>query len=159
METFLDNAKQGIRRGAPAGARRPAGREARSVWVPPAKKAEDAQDQLARKYETIKSVPESERLSNIALVARYMENRLQSEKERAKIQGELRTAEAQLKRYWVFCPINGRVFLVLGGQVHLFEPWSIVDKIEKSTQHGGWAGMAVGEFFDDTQQVSLHVAF
>jgi NAD(P)-dependent dehydrogenase (short-subunit alcohol dehydrogenase family) len=29
------------------------------------------------------------------------------------------------------CPITGRVFLVVGGQVHLFQPWSIVDKIEK----------------------------
>jgi NAD(P)-dependent dehydrogenase (short-subunit alcohol dehydrogenase family) len=28
------------------------------------------------------------------------------------------------------CPINGRVFFVVGGQVHLFQPWAIIDKIE-----------------------------
>ena len=28
------------------------------------------------------------------------------------------------------CPINGRVFFVMGGQVHLFQPWAIVDKVE-----------------------------
>ena len=29
------------------------------------------------------------------------------------------------------CPINGRVFLVWGGHVQLFQPWAIVDAIEK----------------------------
>jgi NAD(P)-dependent dehydrogenase (short-subunit alcohol dehydrogenase family) len=33
------------------------------------------------------------------------------------------------------CPINGRVFFVMGGQVHLFQPWVIVDSIEKD---GKW---------------------
>jgi NAD(P)-dependent dehydrogenase (short-subunit alcohol dehydrogenase family) len=28
------------------------------------------------------------------------------------------------------CPINGRAFFVVGGQVHLFQPWAIVDKVE-----------------------------
>lgn len=28
------------------------------------------------------------------------------------------------------CPINGRVFFVYGGPVHLFQPWAIVDKVE-----------------------------
>ncbi len=28
------------------------------------------------------------------------------------------------------CPIAGRVFFVMGGAVHLFQPWAIVDKIE-----------------------------
>jgi NAD(P)-dependent dehydrogenase (short-subunit alcohol dehydrogenase family) len=28
------------------------------------------------------------------------------------------------------CPINGRVFFVVGGQVHLFQPWAIIDKVE-----------------------------
>jgi NAD(P)-dependent dehydrogenase (short-subunit alcohol dehydrogenase family) len=28
------------------------------------------------------------------------------------------------------CPINGRAFFVFGGQVHLFQPWAIVDKVE-----------------------------
>jgi NAD(P)-dependent dehydrogenase (short-subunit alcohol dehydrogenase family) len=33
------------------------------------------------------------------------------------------------------CPINGRVFFVMGGQVHLFQPWVIVDSIDKD---GKW---------------------
>lgn len=33
------------------------------------------------------------------------------------------------------CPINGRTFLVYGSQVHLFQPWAIIDKIEKD---GRW---------------------
>jgi hypothetical protein len=34
------------------------------------------------------------------------------------------------------CPLNGKVFLVMGGEVHLFKPFSIVDKIEKD---GRWS--------------------
>lgn len=33
------------------------------------------------------------------------------------------------------CKITGRVFLTMGGQVHLFQPWAILDKIEKD---GRW---------------------
>jgi NAD(P)-dependent dehydrogenase (short-subunit alcohol dehydrogenase family) len=33
------------------------------------------------------------------------------------------------------CPINGRAFLVWGGRVQLFQPWAIVDRIEKD---GRW---------------------
>ena len=33
------------------------------------------------------------------------------------------------------CPINGRVFFVFGGQVHLFQPFALIDKIEKE---GRW---------------------
>jgi NAD(P)-dependent dehydrogenase (short-subunit alcohol dehydrogenase family) len=33
------------------------------------------------------------------------------------------------------CPINGRVFLVIGGEVALFQPWVIVDGIKKD---GKW---------------------
>lgn len=33
------------------------------------------------------------------------------------------------------CPINGRVFFVMGGQVQLFQPFAIIDKIEKD---GRW---------------------
>ena len=28
------------------------------------------------------------------------------------------------------CPITGRAFFVVGGQVHLFQPWALIDKIE-----------------------------
>jgi NAD(P)-dependent dehydrogenase (short-subunit alcohol dehydrogenase family) len=48
------------------------------------------------------------------------------------------------------CPINGRVFLVVGGSVQLFQPFAIVDKIEKD---GRWtieelekAAAPLGEF-------------
>ena len=75
--------------------------------------AEQAQEKLAKQYENLASVPQSEKLSNIALVARYKENRLQSEKELAKNNGELQSAQAQLKRYWVVSPINGRVVKLL----------------------------------------------
>lgn len=30
------------------------------------------------------------------------------------------------------CPINGRVFFVMGKTVQLFEPWSIIDRIDKT---------------------------
>jgi NAD(P)-dependent dehydrogenase (short-subunit alcohol dehydrogenase family) len=30
------------------------------------------------------------------------------------------------------CPIHGRVFMVIGGQVHLFQPFAIIDHIEKN---------------------------
>ena len=33
------------------------------------------------------------------------------------------------------CPITGRAFMVYGGVVHLFQPWAIIDKIEKD---GRW---------------------
>jgi NAD(P)-dependent dehydrogenase (short-subunit alcohol dehydrogenase family) len=37
------------------------------------------------------------------------------------------------------CPIHGRIFLVSGGAIHLFQPFSIIDRIEKE---GPWS---VGE--------------
>lgn len=77
-----------------------------------AKEAEVAQQKLADAYKGT-AIAATEQLSNIALVARYRENRLQSEKELAKIVGDLRSAEAQLKKYWVICPINGRVVKLL----------------------------------------------
>lgn len=33
------------------------------------------------------------------------------------------------------CPINGRIFFVMGGEVHLFQPWSIVESLKKE---GAW---------------------
>jgi hypothetical protein len=33
------------------------------------------------------------------------------------------------------CPINGRCFFVIGGEVHLFQPFPISDKVEKD---GRW---------------------
>jgi NAD(P)-dependent dehydrogenase (short-subunit alcohol dehydrogenase family) len=47
------------------------------------------------------------------------------------------------------CPIAGSVFFVFGGEVHLFQPWSIVDKI---TTDGRWTvtdlQRAAGRFAD-----------
>ena len=40
------------------------------------------------------------------------------------------------------CPINGKVFLVVGGQVHLFQPFAIVDRIEKD---GRWTVAELAE--------------
>jgi NAD(P)-dependent dehydrogenase (short-subunit alcohol dehydrogenase family) len=34
------------------------------------------------------------------------------------------------------CPINGRAFFVVGGQVHLFQPWALIDKVETE---GRWS--------------------
>ncbi|MFC5746321.1 SDR family oxidoreductase [Actinomadura rugatobispora] len=33
------------------------------------------------------------------------------------------------------CPINGRAFFVMGGEIHLFHPWAIVDTLKKD---GKW---------------------
>jgi NAD(P)-dependent dehydrogenase (short-subunit alcohol dehydrogenase family) len=33
------------------------------------------------------------------------------------------------------CPINGRIFFVMGGEVHLFQPWAIVESLKKD---GPW---------------------
>ncbi|MGE0879385.1 MAG: SDR family oxidoreductase [Acidimicrobiia bacterium] len=46
------------------------------------------------------------------------------------------------------CPINGRVFWVSGGEVGLFEPWSIVDMIKKD---GRWT-------LDELEQQAAHFA-
>ena len=36
------------------------------------------------------------------------------------------------------CPINGRVFFVMGGGIHLFQPFAIVDHIEKDVDKDGF---------------------
>jgi hypothetical protein len=36
------------------------------------------------------------------------------------------------------CPITGRIFFVMGGSVQLFEPWSIIDRID-TAQGQRWA--------------------
>jgi NAD(P)-dependent dehydrogenase (short-subunit alcohol dehydrogenase family) len=40
------------------------------------------------------------------------------------------------------CPINGRVFFVHGGDVHLFQPWHLVDAI---TKDGTWTVQELSE--------------
>jgi len=36
------------------------------------------------------------------------------------------------------CPINGRVFFVMGGGIHLFQPFAIIDHIEKDVDKDGF---------------------
>ena len=48
-------------------------------------------------YKGLQGIGDNEKLSNIALVARYRENRLQSQKELAKTEGELLQAETQTR--------------------------------------------------------------
>lgn len=78
-----------------------------------AKVAEDAQQDSVKLLEKIVGVAQAELLSQRSLTARYLENRIQSEKERAKLEGELRTTDAQLRRHWIVSPLNGRVVKVL----------------------------------------------
>jgi WD40 repeat protein len=96
-----------------------------------AKEAEDAQDTLAKLYDKLKgAMSESDRLSNVALVARYRENRLQSVKELAKIQGDLMSAQATLARYWVKSPINGRVVKLLKSPQEFAKAGDVVMEIQ-----------------------------
>ncbi len=78
-----------------------------------AKVAEDAQEKAVQLLGSIKGAAEAEILSQQSLTARYRENRLQSEKEKAKLEGEMRTADGQLRRHWIVSPLNGRVVKVL----------------------------------------------
>jgi WD40 repeat protein len=96
-----------------------------------AKDAEDAQEKLAEKYDTLGfAIAITEKLSNEALVARYRENRLQSEKELGKILGDLRTAQAQLVRYWVKSPINGRVVKLLKSSEEFAKAGDVIMEIQ-----------------------------
>ena len=52
------------------------------------------------------------------------------------------------------CPINGRVFLVQGGEVHLFQPFAIVDKIEKD---GKWTVEELQKEAPRLQDVEFHL--
>ncbi len=81
-----------------------------------AQDAEDAQQKVAELYKKLTGVSDSEKLNNIALVARYKENRIQTQKERVKTLGELLQAQTQYTRCWVECPINGRIVKLLKNQ-------------------------------------------
>ncbi|HUZ10857.1 MAG TPA: SDR family oxidoreductase [Acidimicrobiales bacterium] len=52
------------------------------------------------------------------------------------------------------CPINGRVFLVQGGEVFLFQPFAIVDKIEKQ---GKWTVEELQKEAPRLQDVEFHL--
>ena len=52
------------------------------------------------------------------------------------------------------CPINGRVFFVVGGQVHLFQPFAIVDHIEKD---GRWTVEELQEAAPRLQDVRFNL--
>jgi hypothetical protein len=48
------------------------------------------------------------------------------------------------------CPINGRIFFVMGGEVHLFQPWSIVESLKKE---GTWT---IEELAKEGQKLQEH---
>jgi NAD(P)-dependent dehydrogenase (short-subunit alcohol dehydrogenase family) len=52
------------------------------------------------------------------------------------------------------CPINGRVFMVVGGDVHLFQPFAIVDKIQKQ---GKWTIEELQKEAAHFQDVEFHL--
>src|SRR5580700_1491211 len=52
------------------------------------------------------------------------------------------------------CPINGRVFFVVGGQVHLFQPFAIIDHIEKD---GRWTVEELQEAAPRLQDVRFNL--
>ena len=52
------------------------------------------------------------------------------------------------------CPISGRVFFVVGGQVHLFQPFAIVDRIEKE---GRWTVEELQEAAPRLQDVRFNL--
>jgi NAD(P)-dependent dehydrogenase (short-subunit alcohol dehydrogenase family) len=52
------------------------------------------------------------------------------------------------------CPLHGRVFLVQGGEVHLFQPFAIVDKIEKQ---GKWTVEELQKEAARLQDVEFHL--
>ncbi len=79
-------------------------------------KAEKATEKIADAYVGVRGVADTERWSNLSLVARYKENRIQSQKELAKTEGELVQAETQTGRYWIQSQINGRVVKLLKNQ-------------------------------------------
>ena len=78
--------------------------------------AEKATQKQVDAYKDLPGIGGVEKLSNIALVARYRENRLQSMKELAKTESDLLQAEAQTRRFWVESPINGRIMKLLKNQ-------------------------------------------
>jgi WD40 repeat protein len=79
-----------------------------------ARESEEAQQKSYDLYKDVKgAVSESEKLNMISQLARYRENRVTAEKDLAKFQGELDTAEAQLRRHFIQSRINGRVVKLL----------------------------------------------
>lgn len=75
--------------------------------------AEDKQDQLLAMRRTVPGIMPAEILEQESLAARYRENRITSQKELAKAEGEFRSADTQIRRYFVSSPFNGRVVRVL----------------------------------------------
>ena len=52
------------------------------------------------------------------------------------------------------CPINGRVFFVQGDEIHLFQPFAIIDKIEKQ---GRWTVEELQREAPRLQEVEFHL--
>jgi WD40 repeat protein len=79
--------------------------------------AQESEEAQQKAYDLLKdvkgAVSESEKLNSIALVARYKENRVSAQKDLRKFEGELATAEAQLRRHFIQSRINGRIVKLL----------------------------------------------
>ncbi|HET6574473.1 MAG TPA: HlyD family efflux transporter periplasmic adaptor subunit [Fimbriiglobus sp.] len=78
-----------------------------------AEKAVKAYDQQRKAIEGTHASALTEVLQMVATVARLQSEMLQSHREKIKAEGELKTAEVQFRKYWVFSPINGRVVKLL----------------------------------------------
>ncbi len=76
--------------------------------------AADLQKKLLVKMEALgSSLSVSELLQQQSLLARYIENQSNSEKELIKTEGDYKSAEMQHKRYWITCEQSGRVVRLL----------------------------------------------
>jgi WD40 repeat protein len=61
-------------------------------------------------------VSEADVLNQLSLWARYVENKMNSEKELIKTQGDMETAKAQLSRYFIKSPIKGKIVRIVKSQ-------------------------------------------
>jgi WD40 repeat protein len=80
------------------------------------KKAADLQNSLLEQMRpllTNGAASSSEFMQQQSLLARYVENQMNSEKELIKTDGEYKSAETQHKRYWIVSEQNGRVVRLL----------------------------------------------
>ena len=96
-----------------------------------AKLAEDKQDQSLQMTKKLGvAASQGEILEKESLLARYVENRVSSEKELAKATGEFQSADAQLSRHWVRSPINGRVIRLLKSPSEFAKAGEVVMEIQ-----------------------------
>jgi WD40 repeat protein len=76
------------------------------------------------------NTPRFEILGLVATVARLKADVIQTERERVKTEGDLHTAEAQLARYWIYSPINGRIIKILKNPREFAKAGEVVMEIQ-----------------------------